>query len=92
MMLKMNFQIFESTYVQLYAGPNVSNMYFPNRNSSPRDLYKTTLLVAKALPKVLEKIYCTHQSLNLPVIVMFYTLSLGIQVQCPMKMLEQTQV
>ena len=33
-----------------------------------------TLLVAKALPKVLEKIYCTHQSLNLPVIVMFYTL------------------
>ena len=51
-----------------------------------------TLLVAKALPKVLEKIYCTHQSLNLPVIVMFYTLCLGIQVQCPMKMLEQTQV
>ena len=63
-----------------------------NINSSPRDLYKITLLVAKALPKVLEKIYCTHQSLNLPVIVMFYTLSLGIQVQCPMKMLEQTQV
>ena len=85
----MNFHLLK---VQLYAGPNVIVMYCTNRNSSPWDLHKMTLLVAKALPKVLEKIYCTHQSLNLPVIVMFYTLSLGIQVQCPMKMLEQTQV
>ena len=89
-MLKTYSFLFHTTLCR--AGPNVSVVYCTNINSSPRDLYKITLLVAKALPKVLEKIYCTHQSLNLLVIVMFYTLSLGIQVQCPMKMLEQTQV
>ena len=83
----MNFHRFENTtlWVQMC-------LLCTNKHNSSRDLYKMTLLVAKALPKVLEKIYCTHQSSNLPVIVMFYTLCLGIQVQCPMKMLEQTQV
>jgi hypothetical protein len=60
-----NSQAFNFLKVQIFAGPNVNIVYCSNRNSSPCDLYKMSLVaIAPCLailhPSTDSGTQCTH--------------------------------